>query len=508
MLKGNFLMILLSGLVVVISIVVFVLHQMAEFLSDYRLMLGVQPTSEGLTLLLYVFMIIPIILWIISAFLYRKNAHHNLLPTLITLTLTFGSIAIIAGGNGLVEYHFSIFMVIAMIAFFGSIKQVVISTVIFALQHFLGYLLFPQLVCGTTDYQFSLLLIHALFLLLTSGANIALILQKNLLEKEKEAEREKNQDDSKKRVVHTLTSTIQNLQSTSEELAAGSIESNEGTKHIQSAIQKLSQAIAEEVKGAEKSEQQIDTLNHNLSQVRDLAEESRDKSKQVSESAISGKELIGKTQIQFGKTQEMVHILAERLTTYQNEVNEISGLATSITSVSDQTKLLALNASIEAARAGEYGAGFAVVASEVGKLATQSESTSSKIQQVVLKISKDSEVILNDIKIVLSELKLSRDYMDKSEETFHQITEETINTSDYLSNSAKYIAKVNQSSQVLTSNIQQINQLLKRNEEDIHQISAATEEQLVSFESLVILSDSLQHLSEEISMVAKEMNED
>ncbi|GAK08910.1 methyl-accepting chemotaxis sensory transducer [Geomicrobium sp. JCM 19038] len=48
-------------------------------------------------------------------------------------------------------------------------RLLIVSTVIFALQHVIGYFAFPELICGTGDYPFSLLMIHAVFLLVTSG---------------------------------------------------------------------------------------------------------------------------------------------------------------------------------------------------------------------------------------------------------------------------------------------------------------------------------------------------
>lgn len=84
-------------------------------------------------------------------------------------------------------------------------------------------------------------------------------------------------------------------------------------------------------------------------------------------------------------SMKMVHAIDD----ISGQMDEAFTLLKDVSSIANQTNLLALNAAIEAARAGEAGRGFAVVADEVRNLSRHSNRFSDEIRKVVEKAQTD-----------------------------------------------------------------------------------------------------------------------
>lgn len=127
---------------------------------------------------------------------------------------------------------------------------------------------------------------------------------------------------------------------------------------------------------ASESAKQISQASKYGNQVKQIADDNRNKIAELSARLSSSVEVMSRLSIQS---------------------DNIGSILTTISSIAEQTNLLALNAAIEAARAGEHGRGFAVVADEVRSLASRTQAATAEIQTMITALQKETSTAADAI---------------------------------------------------------------------------------------------------------------
>ena len=178
-------------------------------------------------------------------------------------------------------------------------------------------------------------------------------------------------------------------------------ENNSISEDNSATTQELAAGMEETTASATMIVNNIDAIQVNAADIRELSEKEQQESKEIMARA---RELRNNTRTSSDKAMAIYKDMknrTEEAIEKSKVVEKINELTDDIRNISSQTNLLALNANIEAARAGDAGRGFAVVATEIGTLANQTFKTVDGINEIVGEVNEAVSNMTDCIEVIM-----------------------------------------------------------------------------------------------------------
>ena len=257
------------------------------------------------------------------------------------------------------------------------------------------------------------------------------------------ADREREQSEELLQTILEVASSItKNIEEAAKETDAlsGAIKSTQyAMDGLSGGTNEAAQAIMKQQKSTEEIDEYIQKVEESTNSI--VAELGN-----AEENLLTGNEVMNRLLEQVKNSESSSALVAEEMKKLKENAGEMQNIMGLISSVANQTGMLALNASIEAARAGEAGRGFAVVASQISNLAAQTNTATGDINSLIGNISKSIEEVTAAMEKLLESNRLQNEFVGETATNFEKIHINTQGISEqasYLKETVDAVADAN-----------------------------------------------------------------
>ncbi|MFP3727729.1 methyl-accepting chemotaxis protein [Priestia filamentosa] len=304
--------------------------------------------------------------------------------------------------------------------------------------------------------------------------------------------------DNLKKTMEGITLNSVHVAAASEQLTASAEENTVATEHISNDMQEVAKGIDQQAESSKMNLKAMDSIKGSIEQIEEVVQRVEIATKESGQSVRDGGQQVQETLEQMNVIQGKIHQTEKVAISLVEKTNEIERILELISSITEQTNLLSLNASIEASHAGQFGKGFAVVAEEIRKLAEQSMEATQEINTFVADIQNSTHKLGSSMKEGKEAVETGSDLMKETNQSFNTIAHKIENIISLSQEVAECTQDIEFKTKDMSSVIHSNASIIMDTNERVQNVNASTQQQSASMGEIASSANDLSHIAEEL----------
>ncbi|PGS81789.1 methyl-accepting chemotaxis protein [Bacillus thuringiensis] len=300
------------------------------------------------------------------------------------------------------------------------------------------------------------------------------------------------------RIIDKVRQTAEQVSTSSQELSVSTKENSIAFKEIAGAITRLNLGAHSHEYVVQKCFGIVQEMESKMKEIKGAAKQVGNAVEDMEQHSVEGKDLIKQIVNQMKRIQDTVQDVPSSIYAFEARSKEIHEILTVITTISNQTNSLALNASTESSCAGEMGEEFSGVADEVSILAERTEASARDIAKLIGETQAEAERAVRSIQKSSKEVELGITLVQSSGAFFEKISESAQSVTNQIKATSNHSSDILKDNQTIVHFINELSHIANTYVNSSSNVETSMKEQELYVQEIAELANSLNWLSQEL----------
>lgn len=224
-------------------------------------------------------------------------------------------------------------------------------------------------------------------------------------------------------IADSLNLTVARLNRTMADVKEASQTVRQGSEQMTTDAAVILEAVRDQSGKIKEASSSVNSISDSVQAIAFAAEQSSDVARQQQEATQQGRDAVIAVISSMDSIREQIQDTSKRIKRLGESAQEIDEIIELISDTTEQTNVLAMNASIQAAAAGEAGRGFRAVATEVQRLAERSDQSLKRIVALIRSMQADTQNAVSAMERSTQEVVAGAQTTSKAGEALNRIEE-------------------------------------------------------------------------------------